>query len=508
MRRIGFWGAGVLIALGLVAWGGSFYFDQAVRDGLDQSIQRLPPGYKVTYKTASYSPLTGKAEVGGIEIHVSLTSGLFDGSIDQIELVRPNVKLADGWNDAVANPTAWRPDQALPVADQILLRGLHVQSAFQTVDVDTERLDGGKLYPAALLHPGLPAFGTLLGGFQVGQKPSEEMIFAMFRLEAAFALGFGCDRWENIGFRASGKTLPNAELSEQSFTYEIAQLTASGLDRGVWQSLTGEDVAFSSTATGTVKLGRLAFSALDIRAVATRLLDATALAPALFDGLSLKRLDYADMTVQSTVGVPLSLEDFTLADVVVAQGEPVSATLQLKGLRLTEAQMTDPAQSAFFTQLGIDHVTVGLGFAFDRDVATGRASVHDTYLKLDELGSLDLSADLVGMPIGANPLGAKLAKARLHYRDASLADRLLRLMARGGDPEQARGELILIARQQGETFGPDLTAALVAFLQKPAALTAELVPPEPLPLAALAVVRTWPRDQLAKVLGLTLQANQ
>jgi len=153
-------------------------------------------------------------------------------------------------------------------------------------------------------------------------------------------------------------------------------------------------------------------------------------------------------------------------------------------------------------------VTVGLGFAFDRDVATGRASVHDTYLKLDELGSLDLSADLVGMPIGANPLGAKLAKARLHYRDASLADRLLRLMARGGDPEQARGELILIARQQGETFGPDLTAALVAFLQKPAALTAELVPPEPLPLAALAVVRTWPRDQLAKVLGLTLQANQ
>jgi hypothetical protein len=508
MRRIGFWGAGILIALGIVAWGGSVYFDRAVRTGLDQAIQRLPPGYTVTYKTASYSPLTGKAEVGGIEIHVSLTSGRFDGSIDQLELVRPNLKLSDGWNDAVANPVAWRLDQALPVADQILLRGLHVQSAFQTVDVDTERLDGGRLYPAALLHPGLPGPGLLLGGFQAGQKPSDEMIFAMLRLEAAFALGFGCDRWENIGFRASGKTLPTSALPEQSFTYEIAQLTASGLDRGVWQSLTGEDIAFSSTALGTVKLGRLAFTGLDMRAVAIRLLDAAALAPTLFDGLSLKRLDYADMTVQSNAGIPLSLEDFTLADVVVAQGEPVSGALRLQGLRLSQNQMTDPAQIAMFTQLGIDHVTVSLGVAFDRDVATGRATVHDTYLKLDELGSVDLSADLVEMPIGANPLGAKLAWATLHYRDASLVDRLLRLMARGGDPEQARGELTLIARQQGEAFGPDLTAALVAFVQKPIALTAELAPPEPLPLAALAVLRSWPRDQLAKVLGLTLQANQ
>lgn len=508
MRRIGLWGAAVLIVIGAAYWGTGFYFDSLVRNGLDQFIQHLPPGYKVAYKTATYSPLTGKAEVGGIEIHVALTSGLFDGSIAQLELVRPNLKLADGWNDAVANPTAWRLDQPLPVGDQILLRGMHLQSAFQTIDVDTERLDGARIYPAALLHPGLPGLGTVLGGFQAGQKPSDEMVFDMLRLEAAFALGIGCDSWENIGFRAMGKTLPNAALPDQSFAYEIAQLTAKGLDRGIWQSLTGEDISFSSTSGGTAKFGRLTFSGMDVRQVATRLLDATDLTPVLFDGLAIKRVEYADLTVQSNVGPSMSLETFTLADFVVAQGEPVSGALQLKGLRLDQNQMTDPSQVAFFTQLGIDHVTVGLGLAFDRDVATGRATVHDSYLKFDELGSVDLSADLVGLPIGANPLGAKLAKATLHYRDASLADRLLRLMAHGGDPEQARGELILIARQQGEAFGPDLTAAMVAFLQKPGSLTAELAPTEPLPLAALAVLQSWPRDQIAKLLGLTLQANQ
>jgi hypothetical protein len=508
MRRIGTWVAAVLVVIGVAYWGTGYYFDSVVRNGLDQFIQRLPPGYKVAYKTATYSPLSGKAEVGGVEIHIALTSGLFDGAIDQLELVRPNLKLADGWNDAVANPATWQLDQPLPIADQILLRGVHFQSAFQTIDVDTERLDGARIYPAALLHPGLPELGAMLGGFQAGAKPSDDMIFNMLRLEAAFVLGVGCDSWENMGFRATGKTLPNSGLPEQSFAYEIAQLTAKGLDRGLWQSVTGEDVSFNSTVGGTAKFGRLAFSGMDVRQAATRLLDATALAPALFDGVAIKRVDYTDLTVESAGGIPVSLEALTLADFAMDQGEPVSGALQLKGLHLSQNQMTDPAQIAFFTQLGIDHVTVGLSLAFNRDVATGRATVHDSYLKLDELGSVDLAADLVDMPIGANPLGAKLAKATLHYRDASLADRLLRLMARGGDPEQARGELLLIARQQGEAFGPDLTAAMVAFLQKPTSLTVEMAPPEPLPLAALAVLQSWPRDQIGKLLGLTLRANQ
>lgn len=505
MRRIGLWSVAVLIVAAAAYWGSGFYFDGLLRNGLDQAIRHLPPGYALSYKTAHYSPLSGTAEIDGIELHATLASGPAEGSIAEIDLIRPNLKLLDGWNDAVANPAAWKPDQALAVADQIRLRAVHFQSAVQMLDIDAEHLEGARVYPAALLHPGLPGLTALFD--RLGRTRLDAAL-DILRIDAALALGFGCDRWENIGFRTSGHIPANAAVPEQSFSYDIAQMTATGLDRGAWNSLAAEEISFSSTLGGTAKFGRLSLVGVDLRQAATRLLDATEIVASLFDGLSIKRVEYADMTVEAKDGIPLSLDDFSLADLAVAQGEPASGSLQLKGLHLNANQMTDPAQLAFFTQMGLDHITIGLGFAFNRSVESGQATIHDTYVKLDELGTLDVSADLEAWPIGSNPLGAKVARATLLYHDASLADRLLRMMAHGGDPEQARGQLILIAQQQAEAFGPDLTAAMVAFLHKPGSLTADLAPPEPLPLAALAVIRSWPRDQIVKLLGLRLQATQ
>ena len=505
MRRIGLWSVAVLVVAGAVYWGTGFYFDRLIRNGLDLAIQHLPAGYTVTYQSAHYSPLSRTAEVGGIELHAVLPSGAIDGRVATLELVRPNLQLGERWNQAVANPTAWAPDQALPVADQIRLTGVHVQSPLQLLEVDSERLEGTRLYPSALLHPGLPGLAALLGG--AGATPLDTAL-DLLRLDAALSLGIGCDRWENIGFRASGRTPPNGAAPEQSFSYDIAQMTANGLDRGIWQSLAAEEIAFSSTLGGSAKFGRLSLSGVDLRQVSTRLLDAKEIVAALFDGLAIKRVEYADMTVAAKDGIPLSMEAFTLTDLAVADGEPASGALRMKGMRLSASQMTEPAQVAFFTQMGLDHVTVGLGFAFNRTAATGQVTIHDTYVKLDELGSVDLTADLEALPIGANPLGAKVTRATLLYHDASLVDRLLRQMAGGGDPEQARQQLILMAQQQQDVYGPDLTQAMVAFLRKPGSLTIELAPPEPLPLAALAVIKNWPRDQIPKLLGLRLQANQ
>jgi len=505
MRRIGLWSVAVLVVAGVVYWGAGFYFDRLVRNGLDQAIRQLPPGYTVTYQSAHYAPLSRTAEVDGIELHVVLPSGSVNGRVATLELVRPNLQLGARWSEAVANPGAWAPDQALPVADQIRVAGVHFQSPLQMLEVDSERLEGTRLYPSALLHPGLPGLGTMLGG--VGPTPLDTAL-DLLRLDAALSLGIGCDRWENIGFRASGRTPPNNAVPEQSFSYDIAQMTANGLDRGVWQNLAAEEIAFSSTLGGSAKFGRLSLSGVDLRQVSTRLLDAKEIVAALFDGLAIKRVEYADMTVAAKDGVPLSMEAFTLTDLAVADGEPASGALRMKGMRLSASQMTEPAQVAFFTQMGLDHVTIGLGFAFNRTAATGQVAIHDTYLKLDELGSVDLTADLEALPIGANPLGAKVTRATLLYHDASLVDRLLRQMAGGGDPEQARQQLILGMQQQAGVYGPDLTQAMVAFLQKPGSLTIELAPPEPLPLAALAVIKNLPRDQIPKLLGLRLQANQ
>ncbi|HLZ65146.1 MAG TPA: hypothetical protein VKQ29_02890 [Aliidongia sp.] len=510
MRRVGLAVSAVLVAAGIGYWGLGAYFDARFREALDQFLHTLPPGYAVTYASASYSPL-GTAEVHGIAVHAALASGLFDGSIDRLDLVHPNLALADGWNDAARHPAAWRLDQALPLADEIRLEGVHVQSAVQTADLESERLVGARVYPAALLHPGLPTLKDISGAREADQPLSPEAMLDLARFEAAIVLGFGWDRQETVGLKAAGRTLPNAAIPDQPFSYEIARVTTNTLDRGVWQDMAGEGLSFSALSGGTAKIGRLGFSGIDVRQVATRLLDAASLAPALFDGLALKRIEYADFTLEQSGEAPVSLDDFALSDVAVVQGEPVSAALSVKGLRFDPNEITQPFMAALAGQLALDRLTLGIGFAFDRDVGSGRATIHDSFLKIDELGSVELTASLVDDPLGADPATVKLARAAVHYRDASLADRVLRLMARGGDPEQARRELILIARQQGEALGPDLapaTAALVAFLQRPISLTAELAPPQPLPLATLAAARSLPPAQVAALVGLSLKSGQ
>ena len=511
MRRVGLVGLAVLVAAGIAYWGLGAYFDSRLRTALDQSLQALPPGYAITYRTASYSPFGGQAEIRGVAMRITLATGVFDGSIDHLVLVRPNFAAAERWNDAAAHPTAWQMDQALPIADEIRLQGFHFQSALQTLDLDSERLVGMRLYPAALLHPGLPALKDIVGGLQAGQPPSDELMLKLARLEAAFVLGVGWDRQEALGLKASGKTLPSVAIPDQPFSYDAARATSTTLDRGIWQDMAAEGLSFSGLSGGAAKIGRVEFSGIDVRQVATRVLDAAALAPVLFDGLRVKRVDYADLAIQPAAGAPVSLDDLSLSDLAIAQGEPVSAAIEVKGLRLDPNEMAQPSLTALAGQLGLDHLTLGIGFAFERDVATGQARVHDAFLKIDELGAVDLAASLVDDPLGANPATVKLAKAVLHYRDASLADRILRLMARGGDPEQARNELILIARQQGDALGPDLaatTAAVVAFLQRPVSLTVDLAPAQPLPLATLAAARALPPAQIAGLLGLTVQANQ
>ncbi|HEV2678516.1 MAG TPA: hypothetical protein VGV37_28580 [Aliidongia sp.] len=511
MRRIGLVVLVVLVLVGGGYWGASAYSNARLRAALDQSLQRLPSGYVVTYKTATYSLLSGKAEIGGIETHLALGSGPFDGTVALVELVRPNLALADRWNEAVANPASWPLDKVLPVADSIVIEGIHVTNALQTIDVDSQRLDGIRLYPGALLHPGLPSLSDVVDASHAGAQPSPETLLKLARFEAALILGIGCDRQAATNMRATGRIPASDTVPELPFSYELPQASVTGLDRGIWQDMSGERLSFSGPSNSSVKVGRFGFSGFDVRQLATRLLDATEFSRGLLDGLSIKRIDYADFSVQTPEGGVVPMEGFSLSDIVIAQGEPVSATFVLKGLGLDRSRITEPSVAAVWDQIGVDHLTVGAGFALNRDVASGHASIHDTFVKIDELGSLDLTAEVSDEPLGGSPLAAKLTKAALHYRDASLADRVLKLMAQGGDPEQARNQLIQLAQQQAAELGPSFGPAgeaLAAFFKQPKQLTVELAPAQPIPFATLAGLESLPPPEAAALLGLTIRANE
>jgi hypothetical protein len=159
-------------------------------------------------------------------------------------------------------------------------------------------------------------------------------------------------------------------------------------------------------------------------------------------------------------------------------------------------------------------MTISFAFAYDWDIAQQHVSLHDTMLKVNELGTLTVAADLTNaIP---NPLGLtqiRLAHATLRFDDASLVNRALRAGAAqtGTDPVAYRQQIVDMIRQQSSTQGvvsPAWTAACNTagdFIASPHSLTIELSPAQPVPLLAL---KGAPPAMLATTLGLAVSAAQ
>ncbi|HLJ18627.1 MAG TPA: hypothetical protein VKU84_00430, partial [Stellaceae bacterium] len=133
------------------------YAGEQFRTGLDQWIKTLPADYSMTYKTADYSVAANKATLGGIALK-GTGAQPFDLTLDQVEVSKPSTDFAAGWAQAAADPTSQTPDKALPVAGSIVLKGATFHFPAGAVTVASARLDGLRLYPWALLHPGVPSW--------------------------------------------------------------------------------------------------------------------------------------------------------------------------------------------------------------------------------------------------------------------------------------------------------------------------------------------------------------
>ena len=115
-------GAAVLVAGG--AYYGLFVLpDNQFRAGLDQALTQLPQGYSGHYGSAHYSLLTHVATVTDLSVQGSGPAALSE-TIAKVVVDHPALDFADRWNRAQANPSALKPDDALPVADRIEIDGV------------------------------------------------------------------------------------------------------------------------------------------------------------------------------------------------------------------------------------------------------------------------------------------------------------------------------------------------------------------------------------------------
>lgn len=507
--------AGVLI---LAAGGGYYglevYPQQRFRAGLDQTLATLPPGTAATFKDAQYSVLSHQVVVTGLTVRAE-TPGpspqRIDVTIESIETTNPNLDFAGSWNKALANKSSLTADTPLPIADSIVAKGVTVRSTAINVTEDSIRIDHLRIYPWALLNDGMPSWKELQAALTtMPQPPTLADLQPLLRAEVAAMLGVAYDGYDAGALKISA-TLPGLELA-----YEINKMTGRGIDRGVMKGGTAEGIAIKGTKIGTVSVDRVAMGETDIREPMTRIVNGEALSAALLNGIKIGQIEYVGMTVQPPDKPSVHVGAFSIGPVAFAQGLPVSGALAFQDIGISRSQLPDPKAQDGFTKLGLETITLSLALSYDWDVAQQRATIHDTMLKVNELGTITVSADLTNVVASVAALTqARLAHARLRFDDASLVERLLRAGAAqtGADPAAYRQQIAGLVQHPGATAGQDsplLAAAQQAagdFITSPHSLTIELSPPVPVTFMALRRAVAAPAD-FAAMVGLAVSANQ
>jgi hypothetical protein len=505
-----------LVVLGLAAGGGYYglevYPQQQFRAGLDQALATLPPGTTASYKTAHYSIPAHRAEVSGMTVHGEIPGNPpqpYDITVATIETEQPNLDFAASWSRALAAPASFGPETPLPVATSVTMTGITLHSAIVNLTEDSIHLTNLRLFPWALLHAGMPSWQDLQAALtpHPGQ-PDAGGMQKILRAEAAVVMGFGYDLYD-AGPTKVTETLPGTDIQ-----YDIRKVSGDGFDRGTIKGGIGEGITFSGSKFGTVSIDRVAIGPIDIREPMTRLVNGEAMSAALLNGIQIGRIDYSGIKAQLPNGATTRMGGLSLGPVAFASGMPVSGKLGWTDISVARDQLSDPRANEVFDKLDLQTMTISFAFAYDWDIAQQHVSLHDTMLKVNELGTLTVAADLTNaIP---NPLGLtqiRLAHATLRFDDASLVNRALRAGAAqtGTDPVAYRQQIVDMIRQQSNTQGvvsPAWTAACNTagdFIASPHSLTIELSPAQPVPLLAL---KGAPPAMLATTLGLAVSAAQ
>jgi hypothetical protein len=435
----------------------------------------------------------------------------FDITVDTVETENPNLDFAAAWGRAVTNLAAFGPDTPLPVADSIAIKGLTIHSAVINATYETAGATKLRLYPWALLHEGMPSWEDVQASLAHRSSPPElNELRAILRVEAAAIMGVGLDSQE-LGAVKVRETFPEIDIE-----FVIHKMTAGAFDRGVMQGLAGDGITISGKALGDFSVDRVAMGAADMRQPMTRLINGDAFSPELLDGIRIGRVEYTGVTAQPPGQPAFHVGGFWLGPMAFAQGMPIAGELGWTDVSISKAQLPDARARDGFEKLGLETMTISFAVAYDWDLSGKHATVRDTMVKVNELGTLTFAAELTNMAAGALGLTqARLAHARLRFDDASLVDRLLRAGAAqsGADPAAYRLLIEAMVRQQAMTIGggtPAIAAvgqAASDFIAAPQSLTIELTPPEPVPVMALQGLTASP-DKAAATLGMTVSANQ
>lgn len=524
--------AAAIVALVIIA-AGAYYFlaggggggvaGDRLRQAVDQQIKELPPSVKASYKSIDGGTIKGLA------VHWAYDKGFVDYTVDEVDLVNPNLDLVKALDAARADPKKLTADTVIPVYDGATFKGvgIHFVAKDQNTEMDADGTIGTinakafRLYPWALFQPGVPSLAevqALLANPPV--SPDLASAMPVFRLAAAAGLAAANDGGTVEDVKLTIKPAMPGAAAPQQITYNVKKLTDGGLDRGIIKGNSVEGIAMDMGPAGAVKIDRTSSGGIDLRQAASKVLTAQTLTPDMLDGSKIGKIEYAGVTVQPANGAaPVQIGSFSISDVTFSGPVPVSGGFSLQGLQISKASLPDPQAKQAFDQLGLDKMTISMGAAYEWDLAKKNIKLHDVVVKIDELGALSLSVDVAEItPDMAGAMGAQLVHAKVTFNDASLTDRAIKAAAtmQHQDPAAFRKQMtgmVQIMSAQFTANSPPLAAASQAvtdFLTAPKSLSIELSPPKALPIMQLSMLAGGgvPPAQIATMVGLAVTANK
>ena len=527
----------VAVAVGLVAvlaagglMLGNRIAGQRVAALADRGIALLPPGIEAKYQDISYSLLTGVATVTGLTLTSQYNGASGVETIDRIEIAGVPWSLGDQVAQIQTAPRTLTRDSVFRVADRVTISGIRSSAPKLKLILQKLAIAGIRVHPYALVQPAVPSVSEIIrqvtspppnldgpngGAVAVGQATK------LLRFAAAAALALEYDNATETGLEEDVTIPATADEPEEQEHFSLARVD---LPQGLHNAVIGPayDQDLREAGSDHVQLGFAHFDlgGFDVRAPAERLVAGGSFSGALLDGLKVGDLAISGITAEIPAAGHVTISRIGIDGIDFGHEVLQAAHIAVDHMHLPEAALArTPASAAAMRELDVHALTISASGGYHWDVAHEAVTIDHTALTIDELGALDFEGQVEGVSpaIDLQRLENEiiLRQARLHYRDASLAGRLIAASAARAqvDVPAMRQHLIDTVEMRALSLGSgpafaEIVNAVTSFIQAPHSLSVAIKPPVALPISDLLMQQDQDPRKILDRLGVTVTANQ
>lgn len=339
----------------------------------------------------------------------------------------------------------------------------------------------------------------------------------VYRVVLALFRATRTDGWSMETIHLSGPELDHADIDR-------VRVGAFSGERLADFAVEGLDVVADK---GVVRLGRFGLTDLRMpdggdldRAIAAAVvgadIDPSSLVP------TVGHVEIAELEALEPGSPTVTLKGLTIDLGGFIRAIPTTVAIELRHF-VAPAALSDEEGRRTLARLGYDRIDLSGALRLAWQKATRELTIGEAAVEIAEMGRLAVEARLTDVPesVFSRPetaalalLGVRLAEARATYTDASIANRLLKMMAddQGMKPARFKRKLLdeispLFAEIRDGERRRRIVEAVKRFIEDPKMLAAVLRPRDPVPLTEILAATETPAA-LAERLELTVSAGR